>query len=371
MTSRHTGVRLFLAGDVMVGRGIDQILAHPVDPVLHEPSVKDARTYVRIARESGSAIPDRVPCQYPWGDALDELEAMAPDVRIVNLETAVTTHDEPWPGKGIHYRMHPGNVDVLSAAGLDLVILANNHVMDWGREGLDETLRTLRSARISVAGAGPTLAAASSPAALATSTGRLLVFAYGSPTAGVFRDWAASRGRSGVNLLRDLGRSGAERVAEEVGPHRRPGDRVVVSVHWGGNWGYEVPRAQRDFARRLVDAGGADVVFGHSSHHPKGIEVHQGRLILYGAGDFLNDYEGIGGRDEYRGELTLMYFPRLAPDGELEELVMTPMRIQDFRLRRADAEEAGWLAETLDRESRAFGAEVAGDDDGRLRLGWG
>lgn len=354
----------------MTGRGIDQILPHSVDPALYEPWVKDARTYVRIARESGSVIPDGVPCDYPWGDALDELEAMAPDARIVNLETAVTTHDEPWPGKDIHYRMHPGNVDVLGAAGLDVVILANNHVLDWGREGLDETLRTLRSARIAVAGAGSTLAAASSPAALATSVGRLLVFAYGSPTAGVFSDWAATRGRSGVNLLRELGRSGAERVAEEIVAHRGPGDRVVVSIHWGGNWGYEVPEPQRDFARRLVDAGGADVVFGHSSHHPKAIEVHEGRLILYGAGDFLNDYEGIGGHQEYRGELTLMYFPRLAPDGELEELVMTPMRIEDFRLRKADREETRWLGDTLDRESRIFGAEVVEDGGGRLRVGW-
>lgn len=354
----------------MTGRGIDQILPRSVDPALHEPWVKDARTYVRIARESGADHPDRVPYDYVWGDALDELSGMSPDLRIVNLETAVTVQDEPWPGKGIHYRMHPGNVDVLSAAGLDVVVLANNHVLDWGREGLDETLRTLDAAGIGAVGAGRTRAQALAPAALPTRSGRLLVFAYGSPTAGVFPEWGATRQRSGVNLLGELGPSGAERVAEEVAAHRHPGDRVVVSVHWGGNWGYEVPEAQRDFARHLVDAGGADVVFGHSSHHPKGIEVHQGRLILYGAGDFLNDYEGIGGHDEYRGELTVMYFPRLGPDGELEELVMTPMRIRDFRLRRADPEDTGWLADRLDRESRVFDAEVVEDGDGRLRLGW-
>ncbi len=131
-----------------------------------------------------------------------------------------------------------------------------------------------------------------------------------------------------------------------------------------------MPDEQRSFARRLVDAGAADVVFGHSSHHPKGIEVHEGRPILYGAGDFLNDYEGIGGRDEYRGELTLMYFPRLGPGGELQELVMVPMRIRDFRLRRAEPEEADWLARMLERECGELGAGVDRAADGTLRLTW-
>lgn len=372
-----TPLHLFLAGDVMTGRGIDQVLPRSVDPGLYEPSVEDARTYVRIARESGSEIPDRVSLDYVWGEALSELEAMQPGLRIVNLETAVTTHDEPWPGKGIHYRMHPGNVGVLTAAGLDAVILANNHVLDWGREGLDETLRTIREAGVGVAGAGRTLTEATTPAVLPAPSGgldpagRLLLFGYGSPTAGVFPDWAAGPERSGVALLRELGMPGAEAVAEGILAWRRPGDRVVVSVHWGPNWGYDVPQSQRFFARRLIDAGAADVVFGHSSHHPKGIEVHEDRLILYGAGDFLNDYEGIGGHEAYRGELTLMYFPRLAPDGELEDLVMTPMRIEDFRVRRTDRDEVGWLAGTLDRESRSFGARVTEDGAGRLRLEWG
>lgn len=150
---------------------------------------------------------------------------------------------------------------------------------------------------------------------------------------------------------------------------RREGDRVVVSLHWGLNWAYEVPPAQRAFAHRLIDAGAADVVHGHSSHHPKGIEVYGGRPILYGAGDFLDDYEGIGGREGFRSGLTLMYFPVLEPSGALASFEMAPMRIRRLRLQRASEEETAWLQARLHRESRAFGVEVHRSGD-RLALSW-
>lgn len=73
---------------------------------------------------------------------------------------------------------------------------------------------------------------------------------------------------------------------------RRPGDRVVLSLHWCGNWGYEIAREHRDFAHAVIDEAGIDLLHGHSSHHPMGIELYHGKAILYGCGDFLNDYEG-------------------------------------------------------------------------------
>ncbi|MDX1379804.1 MAG: CapA family protein, partial [Xanthomonadales bacterium] len=119
---------------------------------------------------------------------------------------------------------------------------------------------------------------------------------------------------------------------------------------------------------RLIDEAGVDLIHGHSSHHPRGLEVHDGRLILYGCGDFLNDYEGIGGHEPFRGDLTLMYFPTLDAGGRLARLEMTPMHIEKFRLNRASAEEAGWLAQTLDRHSRSYGARIRTDRDRRLLL---
>lgn len=360
---------LFLAGDVMTGRGIDQVLPRRVDPGLHEPHVTDARTYVALAEAANGPIPPRVGHRYVWGDALGELERARPHARIVNLETAVTTHGEWWPDKAIHYRMHPGNVPVLAAAGIDVAVLGNNHAMDWGRAGLAETLASLRAAGVRTAGAGVGREAAA-PAVVETAAGRLLVFSYGSPDAGVPPEWAPAGDAPGVSLLPAPGAEGARAVAEQVLAHRRPGDRVVVSLHWGSNWGYEVPAWHRDFAHRLVDAGAADVVHGHSSHHPRGIEVYRGRPVLYGAGDFLNDYEGIRGYEEFRGDLTLMYFPTLDAAGALASFEMVPMRVRRFRLQRASREEARWLRETLDRESRVFGARVELTEAGRLALRW-
>ena len=108
-------VTVFLCGDVMTGRGIDQILPHPSDPVLYEPSLKNAKEYVELAEEITGPIPKPVDFAYIWGDALGEWERVAPDARIINLETAITrSHD--WEDKDINYRMSPDNVACLTVA---------------------------------------------------------------------------------------------------------------------------------------------------------------------------------------------------------------------------------------------------------------
>ncbi|CAM3496131.1 Bacterial capsule synthesis protein PGA_cap [Halomonas lysinitropha] len=134
------GVTLWLTGDVMTGRGIDQILSHPGEPRIFESCMASASGYVRLAERVNGPIPHPVDFAYAWGDALAWLERQAPDLRLINLETAVTTSDYAEP-KGIQYRMHPANLPVLAAAGVDACVLANNHVLDWGRRGLRRPLR--------------------------------------------------------------------------------------------------------------------------------------------------------------------------------------------------------------------------------------
>jgi poly-gamma-glutamate capsule biosynthesis protein CapA/YwtB (metallophosphatase superfamily) len=364
---------LFLCGDVMTGRGIDQVLPHPGAPQLFESYVQSARTYVEIAEQaSGRIQPRPVPFEYPWGEALDEWERAAPQARIANLETAVTARDDAWTGKGIHYRMNPANAPCLASARLDVCTLANNHVLDWGREGLLDTLRALQRVGIKTCGAGADAAQAMRPADIALAGGgRVLVFGCATGDSGVPDDWAASATQPGVHLLGDLSASSADALAQQVRAAKRDGDLAVVSIHWGGNWGYEVPRAQREFAHRLIDDGAVDVVHGHSSHHAKGIEVHRGKLILYGCGDFLNDYEGIGGHRSYRAELGLMYFATLVREtGALQRLAMTPTEVKRFRVQRAGPDGARWLADMLGREGRAFGTRVQRLASGQLLLEW-
>ncbi len=344
-----TDVTLFLCGDVMTGRGIDQIQASSVPPELHEPWVKNAMDYVRLAERANGPVPAPVDPAYVWGDALKVWAQTPHHLRFVNLETSITTSDDFWPSKGIHYRMHPGNVACLEAAGIDGCTLANNHVLDLGYRGLEDTLTTLAQAGIAVAGAGRDAAAAAAPAVFRLAGGvRVVVYGYALGSSGVPQDWAAGRVRAGVNRLPDLAPETADVVAETMLAGRRAGDITVASIHWGGNWGYDVGRDERGFAHRLIEAGAADIVHGHSSHHPKGIEYHRGRLILYGCGDFLNDYEGIGGHEAFRPWLSLMVFVSVNPaDGRTTGLQMIPLAMRRLRLVMASPEDRDWLARRL------------------------
>ena len=119
----------------MTGRGIDQILPHPGDPALRENVVNDARTYVTLAERANGPIGWPVPYAWPWGDALSVLDEYAPDVRLLNLETAVTTASEFAAGKAVHYRMNPANIECLAVARPDVCVLANNHVSTSGPGG--------------------------------------------------------------------------------------------------------------------------------------------------------------------------------------------------------------------------------------------
>ncbi len=362
-------VTLFLCGDVMTGRGIDQILPHPVNPEIYESYVKDARDYVKLAERMNGPISKPVDFAYIWGDALAELEQQAPDVRIINLETAVTTSNNYWP-KGINYRMHPANIPCLKAASIDCCMLANNHVLDWGPAGLEETLATLTKAGIKYAGAGRTLDEAQAPAILTLpGKGRVVVFSFGAESSGISQNWRAKDDRPGINLLPDLSHSATHAIADQVRRVKKTGDIVVASIHWGGNWGYRIDRDQRRFAHALIDIAAIDVVHGHSSHHIKGIEVYKNHPIIYGCGDFLTDYEGISGYERYRDDLGLMYFPTLDPaSGRLLRFEMTPTRLKNLRINYASREEAQWIADVLNREGKPFNTRVTLSEDNRLVL---
>jgi poly-gamma-glutamate synthesis protein (capsule biosynthesis protein) len=359
-TDTCAALRLFLCGDVMTGRGIDQVLAQPSDPVLYEGYINDARDYVRLAERDSGPIARPVSLAYIWGEALPAIDAFAPRFRIVNLETAVTTSANAWPGKGIHYRMHPTNVGCLTAANIDGCVLANNHVLDWGHDGLVETLQVLQAAGLQTAGAGSGEAQAAAPAVFDFPGGRLLLFAAAAESSGVPRDWRATHRRPGVCLLADLGARSVAQLGARIHAERRAGDTVIVSLHWGGNWGYAIGRDERAFAHALIDAG-ADIVHGHSSHHARAFEIHRGRLILYGCGDFINDYEGINGHEQYRGDLAVAYLVELAA-GRLQRLTLVPFKSERFSLHRARTADVSWLQDTLNRQCWPFGVQLARRD---------
>ena len=294
-------VTVFLCGDVMTGRGVDQILPHPSDPPIHEAFVSDARTYVALAEEVNGPIPRRVELAYIWGDALAELQHVAPDARIVNLETSVTRSDDAWP-KGINYRMHPANVGCLTAAGIDVCVLANNHVLDYGYAGLVETLETLHRDGLKTAGAGRTLGEARQPAVVDVAADCESRCPWlrnrderHSPS------WAAAEDLPGTDVLFDLSEETAaatQRVSEQSSAARTSPSPRSIGAAIGATMSARARalctpadrRRRRHRPRPLVASSSAN----------RGLS---GRLILYGCGDFINDYEGIWGHEKYRTTL--------------------------------------------------------------------
>jgi poly-gamma-glutamate capsule biosynthesis protein CapA/YwtB (metallophosphatase superfamily) len=259
-------------------------------------------------------------------------------------------------------------VQCLASAGINCCVLANNHVLDWGEAGLIDTLDNLRELGIQAVGAGRNAVEAQSPVILCADQNRqVIVCAVASATSGTPGNWAAGENSPGLNVLRELSDASASCIARQIMHVKRPEDIGIVSIHWGTNWGYFVPQDQVRFAHRLIDESEVSVVFGHSSHHAKRIERYRHGLILYGCGDFLNDYEGISGREEYRNDLVLLYALVFESSGDApQKLELVPFKIRRFQLGRPSLEDVVWLERTLDRESRAFGMAIRLQPTGRF-----
>lgn len=363
-------ISIFLCGDVMLGRGIDQILPHPGDPKIYEPYMKSAKGYVDIAEDKNGEIDKPVGYSYVWGDALKEFDEKKPDLKIINLETSITSSRDYWKHKGIHYKLNPQNIDVIKNAGIDFTSLANNHVLDWGYKGFYETIKTLNDAKIEFAGAGIDKSSAEKIAVFdLKGKGRVLIYSCGSTTSGISDEWGAENNKAGVNLIPDYSIDTVRNAKEKFDAIRGKNDISIVSIHWGGNWGYRIPKAHMVFAHNLVDLAGINIVHGHSSHHPIGIEVYKNRLILYGSGDFINDYEGIAGYEMYRDDLALMYFAYFDADtGNISKLKIVPMQIKNFKLNYASRNDAKWIKNILNREGKALNTEFKLLSDNSIEL---
>ncbi len=349
----------------MTGRGVDQILAHPVDPAIYEQWAKSATDYVVLAERRNGPIPFPVDPGYVWGDVLRFVTEREAATLVINLETAVTDRGEPWPSKGIHYRMSPRNLDCLTAAGVDICCLANNHTLDWSYEGLDQTLASLTDAGLAKSGAGEDRVDAWKPGTVSLVESDVSVLSLGMTSSGIPAEWAALVDKPGVATIGSNVDSSVELVGASWS--RPDSGMFIVSIHWGPNWGYEIPDLHRRLARRLIDDARVDVVYGHSSHHPIGIEIYRGKPILYGCGDLINDYEGIRGHEEFRPDLRVVYLLDFDPNsGNVEELELAAFISRRLSLESAPREEVRWLAERLADQSRELGTRFEHTADGRL-----
>lgn len=274
-----------------------------------------------------------------WGDTLSILNQT--DFRVCNLECAISDRGELWSQtpKEFHFRSDAKNVEVLSAAGINAVSLANNHVLDFGYEALSDTINILDKRAIQHVGAGQTLPEAYRPAIVSCGVSNigLVSFTDNEP------EWEAGEKRSGIFYVpTEMGDRRAKILFEVVKKAKQVVDTLIVSAHWGPNWGYEPPRGHITFAHALVEAG-ADVVFGHSGHVFRGVEIYRDRPILYCAGDFVDDYaiDPVERNDES------FVFVLEKEGGSFIGLKLYPSRIEDCRARLARGPEKYHIAEKM------------------------
>jgi poly-gamma-glutamate synthesis protein (capsule biosynthesis protein) len=290
----------------------------------------------------------------PWGDTLSLLDSA--DLRIINLECAITTHENPWnrTPKTFHFRADPSRaIGVLRAARIDACSLANNHTLDFQEEGLLDTLKHLDGAGIRHAGAGRDLVEASRQAILDGPDEEkvaLLAFTDNEPP------FAAGVDRPGTNYLpTSLEPEVLDRVEEVIAGAREAGaDTILFSNHWGPNM-IERPRDLfRRFARAVVDRG-ADVYFGHSAHIFQGVEVYRGKPILYDTGDFIDDYAV---DERLRNDRSFVFLVS-AEGGEFRRLELFPVVLSYALTDLATGGEREEILHRMERLSAEFGTTFA------------
>jgi poly-gamma-glutamate capsule biosynthesis protein CapA/YwtB (metallophosphatase superfamily) len=279
-----------------------------------------------LGRLMNATLKDRPP-EYPWGDILSLFNGA--DARICNLECVLSDWGIPWSitPKVFHFRSDAKNVEVLKAAHIDAVSLANNHILDFEFEGLSHTLNNLDLAGIHYTGAGMTLSDASEPAIWEIKGIKLGLIAFTDNEPG----WEATEEQPGIFYVPiTLKDKRAEKLLEIVRRTKEAVDLLVVSAHWGPNWGYTPPAEHIPFAHALIDTG-TDIIFGHSGHIVRGIEIYKDKPIMYCTGDFVDDYAV----DEIeRNDRSFIFV--VETDGQrIFRLLLYPTIIQNFQAMRA------------------------------------
>ena len=320
-------ITLALVGDVMLGRGVNEVL----------------RTTLR---------PEQL-----WGDVLPLLGSA--DLRIINLECAITDYKQPWTRtpKVFHFRADPSTIEVLRTARVDACSLANNHTLDFEEQGLLDTLEHLEAAGIPYAGAGRDRDEATQPTLLEVHpdhTVAVLAFTDNEPP------FAAGPNRLGTNYLPvSLEPEVLGRVEAAIANVREAGAKTIIfSNHWGPNMVQRPNDRFRRFARAVIDRG-ADIYYGHSAHIFQGVEIYRGKPILYDTGDFIDDYAV---DEKLRNDWSFLFKVTLEGD-EVRRLELFPVTLPYARVETAAGAEKESIMDRMEYLSYEMGTEFARRED--------
>ncbi len=311
---------------------------------------------VMLGRRVNEAIAHSRPEAF-WGDALPLLRAA--DAVVANLESPITAQRRKWQRsrKAFRFRADPAATAVLAAANIRCVCLANNHILDYEEAGLFDTIEHLAAAGIAHCGAGQGSAEALQPArfeAAGRTVGCLAV-------TDTMPEFAAGPDRSGTNHLRlDDSHATLGLVGLQVDALRRAGAEIVVlTTHWGPNLRPWPSARHRRFAHAVAGLG-VDLLHGHSAHLCHGVEVRDGRIILYDTGDFLDDYWVFPFIRTDRSCLFLVEFG----ERRVERLRLVPVTLEPTRVRLARGGEFEAICRAMRRRCRPFGVEFEATAEG-------
>ena len=244
---REASSTVLFAGDVMLSRGVGRM----------------------IARNGGNAA-------FPF--ALIASSTRSADVFVGNLEGPISSRGEDW-GNPISFRADPGVVPGLVSAGFGALTLANNHMLDWGRAALADTVELLNNAGVKTVGAGRDEEAANQPLIVNTKGGHLALLGYTNLNPKSFEAEGERPGTSHFD---------ADRIADTIRALKERGNVVAVLVHWGEEYRPHATAAQKAFAHALIDAG-ADLVIGSHPHVLEEVEHYKNGWIAYSLGTFVFD----------------------------------------------------------------------------------
>ncbi len=232
---------------------------------------------VMLGKIAQSAIRDQG-LDYPFGGVRDVLDAH--DIAFANLEAPITSRGKEKVKKQYRLRVDPAQARALTRSSIDVVSLANNHMMDFGETGLSDTLKHLDAWDIRHAGAGSDLERSQAPAVLEAKGTPVILLAYCAWSPAPIH---AREDRPGVSPL------DRERIIEDVRTHKRDDNIVLVSMHWGVQHTDRATSGQVSLAHAVIDAG-ADAILGHHAHRPQEVEVYRGKPIVYSLGNFVFGY---------------------------------------------------------------------------------
>lgn len=321
----NTDIKVILGGDVMLGRMVKDI----------------------IASEG---------MNYP-------MEFIAPimrqgDLTIINLECAITSHEQLWHGaqKAFYFGAPPAAADIIKNCGVDLVSLANNHILDFDYAGLLDTLHYLKLNHVKYTGAGRNANEAYQPACLVVKNTKFGMTAFCDHQA----DFAALENSPGMahlahndenKVLEQLHSSLVQMQTEKV-------DWPILSLHWGPNM---VLRPSTQFVRiahAAIDMG-YKIIFGHSAHVFHGIEIYKGYPIIYAAGDLVDDYYV---DTEFKNDHQLLFEINIQ-DNVLHHIKLYPVFIANCQTKPADHEQFAFIQQRMKLLCKEFGTTVHTHDN--------